>query len=121
MKYHHDQRFVAPGPGAVYTIKLLWPDVPNKYLAEAVYFMRENADAIGLTKGVDFHNKAHNIELSNGSTLFGESQDILKYYFTEVLCCQYGVYLQIRNDEKACRRRQVARAKTPQNNLSEFF
>ena len=121
MKYHHDQRFVAPGPGAVYTIKLLWPDVPNKYLAEAVYFMRENADAIGLTKGVDFHNKAHNIKLSNGSTLFGESQDSLKYYGTEVLCCQYGVYLQIRNDEKACRRRQVARAKTPQNNLSEFF
>ena len=121
MKYHHDQRFVAPGPGAVYTIKLLWPGVPNKHLAEAVYFIRENAKEIGLTHEVDFHNQAHNIELSNGSKLFGESQDSLKYYGTEVLCCQYGVYLQIRDDAKACRRRQVARAKAPQNNLSEFF
>lgn len=121
MKYHHDQRFVAPGPGAVYTIKLLWPDVPNKYLAEAIYFIRENAAEIGLTKDVIFHESAYNIELDNGSHLFKEQQNSLKYYGTEVLCCQFGVYLQIRDDEKACGRRQVARAKTPQNTLTEFF
>jgi hypothetical protein len=121
MKYHHDQRFVAPGPGAVYTIKLLWPDVPNKYLAEAIYFIRENAAEIGLTKDVVFHESGYNIELDNGSYLFNEQQNGLKYYGTEVLCCQYGVYLQIRDDEKACGRRQVARAKAPQNTLTEFF
>ena len=34
VKYHHDQRFVSPGPGAVYTIKLLWPDAPKKLYDE---------------------------------------------------------------------------------------
>jgi len=121
MQYNHDQRFVAPGPGAVYTIGLMWPNAPKKLFDEAIYFLRENSDEVGLTKGVEFHEKAFNIPLSNGSKLFKEEQDSLKYYGTEVLCCQFGVYLQIRDDEKACARRQVARASAPTNTLEAFM
>jgi len=119
LKYHHDQRFVAPGPGAVWTIKQLWPDVPNKHLAEAVYFLRENADAVGLTDGVKFHPDAYNI-MHEGKGLFKDPQDSLKYYGTEVLCCQFGVYMQIRDDEKRSQKRRVARAKTS-NTLANFL
>lgn len=122
MKYHHDQRFVSPGPGAVYTIKLMWPNAPKKAYADSIYFLRENSDEIGLTTNVDFNSNAFNIKLRDGSSLFSEEQNTLKYYGTEVLCCQFGVYLQIRDDEKACARRQVARAKTTNTqSLSEFM
>lgn len=120
VKYHHDQRFVAPGPGAVYIINLMWPNAPRKLYAESIYFLRENADAIGLTEGVEFHPKSYNIECSDGSMLFEFNQDSLKYYGTEVLCCQFGVYLQIRDNQKACERRQVARVKKT-NTLEEFL
>ena len=120
VKYHHDQRFVSPGPGAVYTISLLWPKAPRKLYAEAVYFLREKGDEIGLTDNVYFHPESYNIKLRDGSNLFEYNQDSLKYYGTEVLCCQFGIYLQIRDDEKACARRKVARVKQ-QNTLTEFF
>jgi hypothetical protein len=109
VQYHHDQRFVAPGPGAVYTISKIWPEAPKKLYAESIYFMRENSEEIGLTKNVNFHPNAFNIECADGSNLFKYPQDSLKYYGTEVLCCQFGIYLQIRNDKKACDRRKVAR------------
>ena len=117
LKYHHDQRFVAPGPGAAYTIGLLWPEAPRKLYAEAVYFLRENSDEIGLTRDVDFHEKTHNI-----NNLFTFSQNSLKYYGTEVLCCQFGIYLQIRDDQKACERRKVARlCEIKKPSLEKFF
>lgn len=109
VKYHHDDRFVAPGPGAVYTIGQIWPNAPKKLYAEAIYFMRENAEEIGLIKDVDFHPKAYNIEKTDGTLLFPDQQDSLKYYGTEVMSCQFGIYLQIRNDPKACAKRKVAR------------
>lgn len=120
MKYHHDQRFVSPGPGACLTIQYLWPASPKKLWAEAIYYMRENAEEIGLTKDVVFHPKAFNIIKSDGTNLFEYKQDSLKYYGTEVLACQFGVYLHIREDEKACARRRVARVKQT-NTLTEFF
>jgi len=120
VKYHHDQRFVAPGPGAVYTIGLMWPDAPKKLYDEAIYFMRENGDEIGLTENVVFHPEAFNINLPGGKKLFEYPQDSLKYYGTEVLSCQFGVYLQIREDERACARRRVARVQQT-NTLTEFF
>lgn len=116
LAYHHDQRFVAPGPGAVYTIEQLWPNAPKKLHAEAVYFLREQGDQIGLTKNVDFHEKAYNI-----GTTFAHPQDGLKYYGTEVVCCQFGVYLQIRNDPKKCAARRVARVKTETISLDQFL
>jgi len=111
VKYDHDQRFVAPGPGARHTIRQLWPEAPEKLHAEAIYFMRENADAIGLTKGVVFHPLAFNFATKYGK-IFDDDQDSLKYYGTEVLHCQFGIYLDIRNDSKACERRKVSRAKS---------
>jgi len=118
MKYHHDQRFVAPGPGARYTINKLWPEAPSKLHDEAIYFLRENADEIGLTDGVVFHEKAWNID-----GIFEHPQDSLKYYGTEVLSCQFGIYLQIRDDKKACDRRKVSRIedKPAGNTLTNFF
>ena len=109
VKYHHDQRFVDPGPGARFTIQKLWPNAPAKLYAEAVYFLRENSDLVGLTKDVEFHKKAFNFTTKDGK-IFQHDQDSLKYYGTEVLCCQFGIYLQIRDDPRACERRKVARA-----------
>ena len=116
LKYHHDQRFVAPGPGARYTIQKLWPEAPKKLYDEAIYFLRENSDEIGLTENVEFHEKAYNID-----GIFTQEQDSLKYYGTEVLSCQFGIYLQIRNDKKACDRRKVSRIETSQNTLEDFL
>jgi len=115
-KYHHDQRFVAPGPGARYTIALLWPGAPKKLYAESIYFLREQSDNIGLVDGVDFHPNAYNID-----NVFSEPQDSLKYYGTEVAACQFGIYLQIRNDPKACDRRRVSRIKTMTSSTLEDF
>ena len=116
MKYHHDQRFVAPGPGARYTIKLMWPDAPSKLYAEAIYFLREQGDNIGLTDDVYFHPSAYNI-----GNLFEFPQDGLKYYGTEVVSCQFGIYLQIREDKKACERRKVSRIEAAPNTLEAFL
>jgi hypothetical protein len=118
VKYNHDQRFVAPGPGARHTLRQLWPDAPEKLYAEAVYFLRENSDAIGLTKGVIFHPLAFNFATKCGM-IFADDQDSLKYYGTEVLCCQFGIYLDIRNDPKACERRKVSRAKSFSGNSGD--
>ena len=115
-RYHHDQRFVAPGPGARYTIKLMWPDAPAKYYDEAIYFLRENGDEIGLTDNVHFHPKAYNID-----NIFQFPQDGLKYYGTEVVSCQFGIYLQIREDKKACERRKVSRIETAPSTLEAFL
>lgn len=109
VKYNHDQRFVAPGPGARFTIQKLWPNAPGKLYDEAIYFLRENSDLVGLTKDVEFHKKAFNFATKDGK-IFADDQDSLKYYGTEVLCCQFGIYLQIRDDPRACERRKVARA-----------
>jgi len=115
-KYHHDQRFVAPGPGARYTINKIWPEAPKSLYAEAVYFLRENADEIGLTENVEFHPDAWNID-----NTFTFPQDSLKYYGTEVLSCQFGIYLQIRNNKNACNKRKVSRIDSDTNNTLEGF
>ncbi len=123
MKYYHDDKFVAPGPGAVYTIGLMWPKAPKKYYAEAIYFLRENSDEIGLTEDVSFHPGAYNINMPGGKKLFREDQKTLKYYGTEVLSCQFGIYLQIREDANMCAKRQVSRATVleDQNTLESFM
>ena len=123
MKYYHDDKFCAPGPGAVYLINRMWPEAPRKLHAEAVYFLRENGEECGLTKDVWFHPEAYNIDMPDGTKLFREKQDGLKYYGTEVLSCQFGIYLQIRDDKKLCDKRKVSRATelTEQNTLEEFF
>ena len=61
--------------------------------------------------------------MPDGTKLFREKQDGLKYYGTEVLSCQFGIYLQIRDDKKLCDKRKVSRATelTEQNTLEEFF
>lgn len=104
LKYHHDQRFVAPGPGAQYALSLIWPQAPRNLYAEGIYFLRENSDLIGLTDNVEFHEKSWNI-----NDVFLEPQNTLKYYGTEVLCCQFGIYQKIKNDKFLSEKRKVAR------------
>ena len=117
-QYTHDDRFVAPGIGAKFMVKLMWSGIKSSEHAEAIYFLRENGDEIGLTDNVDFHPEAYNI---NG--LLRDNQDGLKYYGTEVLCCQFGIYLQIRHDRKSCDNRKVSRSIGfgSSNNLERFF
>ena len=59
----------------------------------------------------------------NINGLFEQNQDGLKYYGTEVLCCQFGIYLQIRNDEIACENRKVSRSSVfgESGNLERFM
>jgi hypothetical protein len=107
MKYHHDQRFVSPGPGAVDVIGQLWPEAPKKLHAEGIYYLRENAERIGLVDGVEFHPEAYNV-----NDILPHDQDGLKYYGTEVAACQLSVYLRIRDNPKLCAKRKVARSQT---------
>ena len=60
----------------------MWPEAPRKLYAEAVYFLRENGEECGLTKDVWFHPEAYNIDMPDGTKLFREQQDGLKYYGT---------------------------------------
>lgn len=115
LEYHNDQRFVAPGPGACYLISLMWPNAPKKLYPEAIYFLREQGDRIGLTDGVIFHEDTANID-----GIFHFPQNGLRYYGTEVGACQFGIYLQIREDKEACERRKVSRLKKSCS-LEEFM
>ena len=97
----------------------MWPNAPKNLYDESIYFLRENSDAIGLTTNVDFHPDAFNIQTENGP-LFSFDQDSLKYYGTEVLSCQFGIYLQIRHSKSMCARRKVARVQN-KNTFSNLF
>ena len=77
-----------------------------------------------MTDNVYFHPKTFNVWNDKDTPVFEYSHDSLKYYGTEVLSCQFGIYLQIRNNLKACLKRRVSRSddfNSSTINLEEFM
>ena len=104
---NHDERFCVPGPGARYTLGLLFDQKSTEMdFGQQVVWFRENYKSyIG---DIDLHDSIHNITV-DGRKVFSDEQDELKVYGCEVGLCQYGVYNRLKADEKLIGRRKVSR------------
>ena len=112
---NHDERFCVPGPGARFTLDLMFGEDCNIPYGDRVIWFRENyKDLIG---DIPLHVSTHNVEV-NGKKIFQDEQDDLKTYGCEVGLCQYGVYHRLRSNPHLINRRKVARA---DNSLMEYF
>lgn len=108
LAFHHDERFIVPGPGARKTIKALWGGkLPDSKAMEGVAFLRENQEGLGITEGVFFHPDTWNIVDRKGNTVFDEPQDELKYYGTEVLLCQFHCYMNLKENPHMAPKRRI--------------
>ena len=117
IRVNHDERFCVPGPGARYTLGILFDQTKTDLdFGEQVVWFRENyEDYIGK---FPLHPSTHNIEV-NGKKVFAEEQDTLKVYGSEVGLCQYGVYNRLRNNPHLIDRRVVTRL--DEKAASKFF
>jgi hypothetical protein len=112
---NHDERFCVPGPGARFTLDLMFGEGCDIPYGDRVIWFRENyKDLIG---DIPLHESTHNIYV-NGQKIFQDEQDDLKTYGCEVGLCQYGVYYRLRSNPHLINRRKVARA---DNSLMEYF
>lgn len=103
---NHDERFCVPGPGARYTLDLLFDKSCDMDYGERVVWFRENyKNYIG---EIPLHHTTHNISV-DGRKVFTDEQDELKTYGCEVGLCQYGVYTRLRDNPHLIDRRKVAR------------
>lgn len=104
---NHDERFCVPGPGARYTLGILFDQSStNLDFGEQVVWFRENyKDYIG---DIVMHDTTHNI-IVDGKKVFADEQDELKTYGSEVGLCQYGVYKRLKENPKLINRRKVSR------------
>ncbi len=105
-----DERFVIPGPGAIWTTTHLFPNISRKEVSDEdrVLWIRENQKE--LFDMPEIHPFFHNIDLGknyNNADLFKESINELKTYQTEVCCCQFGIYQQIKGSRKKIESRKV--------------
>ena len=137
LKWTNDDNFVKPGPGAQYTLRLLFPDAPNSVInsGDLVVWFRHNQNFFGFDK-IKIHESAHNVLDYKGDKMLQKDQTEMMTYGSEVGMCQYGIFCKLRNDRKACDRRVVTRAGDkdiekmlniaemnlkPQPSLEEFF
>jgi len=109
LNFSHDSKFVAPGPGAVETLELMFPNLSKKDvpLGERVVWIRENQKEI---LDIEFHKELWNYTSTNGIKIFEDEQNELKSYGTEVSLCQYSVYCRLKNNPHLIKNRKVARS-----------
>jgi hypothetical protein len=116
IKINHDERFCVPGPGARYTLDLLFEDGCKINYGDRVIWFRENyKDLIG---DIFLHPSTHNV-IVDGVKILPEEQDELKTYGCEVGLCQYGVYSRLKAKPHLINRRKVARLN--EDVVSKFF
>jgi hypothetical protein len=110
LNWHNDENFVKPGPGAQYTLKLLFPKATNKQITsgELVIWFRHNQKFFGFGD-IIIHESAHNVLDYKGDKILHSDQTEMMTYGSEVGMCQYGIFCKIRNDNKAIDRRKVSR------------
>jgi hypothetical protein len=107
IKINHDERFCVPGPGARFTLDLIFgKDSKIPYGDKVVWFRENYKDLIG---EIPLHESTHNVTV-NSVKIFDDEQDELKTYGCEVGLCQYGVYYRLKNNPKLINKRKVARA-----------
>lgn len=104
----HDEAFCVPGPGAIKTLKLLFPNVsPREFsYGDRVIWLRENQKE--LFGEFELPESKHNI-IVNGNWIFEDQQTDIKVYNMEVILCQYAVYRRLRDNPKLISNRKVAR------------
>lgn len=137
LAWTNDDNFVKPGPGAQYTLKLLFPDAPNSLInnGDLVVWFRHNQNFFGFDQ-IKIHESAHNILNHKGEKILQKDQTEMMTYGSEVGMCQYGIFCKLRKDRKACDRRVVTRAgdqdiakmlnnaemnMVPQSTVEQFF
>lgn len=110
LNWDNDENFVKPGPGAQYTLKLLFPKATSKEITngELVVWFRHNQKFFGFGD-VKIHEAFHNVLDHSGNKILSKDQTEMMTYGSEVGMCQYGIFCKIRHDKKAIERRKVAR------------
>ena len=110
LNWDNDENFVKPGPGAQYTLGLLFPKATSKLITsgELVVWFRHNQKFFGFGDIV-IHEAFHNVLDHRGNKILSKDQTEMMTYGSEVGMCQYGIFCKIRNDKKAIERRKVAR------------
>ena len=110
LKWTNDDNFVRPGPGAQYTLGLLFPNASNKLInsGDLVIWFRHNQKFFGFGD-IQIHESVHNILDYKGDKILHKDQTEMMTYGSEVAMCQYGIFCKLRLDNKACDRRKVAR------------
>jgi hypothetical protein len=94
-KYHHDESFCVPGPGACHTMDLLFPTLKQKIkkvpYGELIPWIEQNQKK--LYPQVTFHPALYNIENDRGEKMFPNfDQNKFMVYGLEVGHCQFGIY-----------------------------
>lgn len=103
-----DERYVVPGPGAKKVVTNLFPTISKKEvpLPDRIIWIRENQKALlGLPTLNSYFYKLK----VKGTNVFPEIINEIKSTQAEVLCCQFGVYHEIKGDPKRIAKRSVAR------------
>lgn len=110
LNWDNDENFVRPGPGAQYTLGLLFPKATSKEITsgDLVIWFRHNQKFFGFGD-IAIHPAFHNVLDANGNKILTKDQTEMMTYGSEVGMCQYGIFCKIRNDRKAIERRKVAR------------
>lgn len=111
LNWSNDENFVKPGPGAQYTLGLLFPKATGKQITsgDLVVWFRHNQKFFGFGD-IKIHESAHNVLDHNGNKILEKDQTEMMTYGSEVGMCQYGIFCKLRNDKKATDRRRVSRA-----------
>lgn len=110
LKWDNDENFVKPGPGAQYTLNLLFPKATSKQVTsgDLVVWFRHNQKFFGFGD-IKIHVSAHNVLDYNGNKILSKDQTEMMTYGSEVGMCQYGIFCKLRNDKAGADRRKVAR------------
>ena len=110
LNWDNDSLFVKPGPGAQYTLRLVFPNANNKLITsgDLVVWFRHNQKFFGFGDVV-INENALNVYDYKGDPILSSPQNDLKTYSSEVGLCQYGIFCKIRNDNKAIDRRKISR------------
>ena len=110
LKWDNDSNFVKPGPGAQYTLGILFPKADNKLITngELVVWFRHNQKYFGFGD-IKIHESALNVYDYKGDKILSSDQNEMKTYGSEVGMCQYGIFCKLRHDKKAIERRKVSR------------
>lgn len=113
LSWDNDENFVKPGPGAQYTLKLLFPKASSKEITngDLVVWFRHNQKFFGFGD-IKIHEHFHNVLDHNNNKILSKDQTEMMTYGSEVGMCQYGIFCKIRYDKKAIERRKVARIGT---------
>lgn len=110
LAWHNDENFVKPGPGAQYTLGLLFPKATSKQITsgDLVIWFRHNQKFFGFGD-ITIHESARNVLDYKGDKVLHADQTEMMTYGSEVGMCQYGIFCKIRHDKKATDRRKVTR------------